>query len=458
MVMVSALLKSRFSILIALASAILYFIFAYHLVRTDSAKLLLLYGILFFLCYALLCYQKQNFTYLALLGIFFRLIFLCSLPNLSQDFYRFIWDGQLVLEGINPYLYLPEDIIKVQNSPMPDAQALYEGMGALSASHYSNYPPLSQLIFAIAALFSNSAIGAVIMMRIMVIAADIGVLYFGKKLLEALHLPVHAIFWYFLHPFIIVELIGNLHFEGIMLFFCVWSLYALHQHKIYLSAVLLAGAVSVKLIPLLLLPLFLQRLGWKKFIVYSAIVIMAVMLTFFPFLSKAFLTHYSETIALWFTNFEFNASWYYLVREIGFNVKGYNIINAYGSVMPWIVIGFVVILTCFRKNKTLVQLISAMVLALSLYYFTSTTVHPWYIAFLVGLSVFINYTFPIVWSVVIMLSYCAYAHTPFYEHLGLIILEYSIVYGIFLWEIFAKRLPIFLFRPYKNKETFANNC
>ena len=45
------------------------------------------------------------------IGLVFRLIILISTPNLSQDFYRFFWDGQLILNGFNPYLNTPNQII-----------------------------------------------------------------------------------------------------------------------------------------------------------------------------------------------------------------------------------------------------------------------------------------------------------------------------------------------------------
>ena len=90
----------------------------------------------------------------------------------------------------------------------------------------------------------------------------------------------------------------------------------------------------------------------------------------------------------------------------------------------------------------MVQLITAMLFALSFYYFTATTVHPWYIATLLILSVFTRYKFPLVWSFVIILSYLAYINVDSAnksENLWIIALEYLIVYSIFIWEVFIKK-------------------
>src|SRR5690606_20058084 len=94
-------------------------------------------------------------------------------------------------------------------------------------------------------------------------------------------------------------------------------------------------------------------------------------------------------------------------REIGYVFRGYNEISIIGKVIPIMVFLFVLIVAFFRKNKTMVELITSMLLVLTFYYFTATTVHPWYIAVLLVLSIFTNYIFPLVWSFVIILSYLA---------------------------------------------------
>lgn len=427
-------------LLIAISCFLFYGAFAYDLARTDYIKLLSLYAALFFLFYKLIQLSKHNIKLLTWLAFGFRAVFILAIPNLSQDFYRFIWDGRMILEGINPYLYTPESFISKDEFPITQAQELYNGMGSLSANHYTNYPPLNQLCFFIASLFaSKSILGSAVVLRLIIISADLGTLYFGKKLLEKLKLPAHNIFWYLLNPFIIIELTGNLHFEGVMIFFLVWSLYLIHYDKWKLAAIVFACSVSIKLIPLLFLPLLYQRLGWKKSLGFYTIVGVTTLLLFAPFYSSQFLNNYTETVGLWFQNFEFNASLYYIAREIGFLFRGYNEIAIIGKFTAIIVFVFVLGMAVIKKNSSMIQLITSMLFALSFYYFTASTVHPWYIATLVILCIFTKYKFPLVWSFAIILSYLAYANNETSENFWVITFEYTIVYGIFIWEVFLKK-------------------
>jgi Gpi18-like mannosyltransferase len=437
---------TKFPIFLVVLSVIFYASFAYDLVRTDYTKLLLLYTTLFILFYKIIQLTKWNFKFLAVTALLVRLVFLFAIPNLSQDFYRFIWDGRMILEGMNPYLFTPQSIINIGSFPIVQAQELYNGMGELNGSHYTNYPPIKQLIFAIGALFAGKSIlGSAIVFRVFIIAADFGTLYFGKKLLEKFKMPAHYIFWYLLNPFIIIELTGNLHFEGVMIFFLVFSMYLLQSGKWKCAGVMFALSISVKLVPLMLLPLFYQwfknqQRGIVKLVGFYCIVGVTTLLLFAPFFSSDFINNYSQTVALWFSQFEFNASLYYVARAIGYAITGFNEIAIIGKFIPVIFVLILLGITFFRNNKTMPQLIAAMLLVSSLYYFTSTTIHPWYLATLVIFSVFTNYKFPLVWSYMIILSYLAYANNSTTENLWIIGLEYVVVYGVFIWEVFIKKI------------------
>lgn len=431
--------------------------------RTNFIKLISLYAGLFIFAYLIInrfeLEIKNNFWYLAGIGILFRLLFITAIPNLSQDFYRFIWDGHLVAKGISPYLFTP-NLSGIIGESIPQSQKLLDGMGSLSATNFSNYPPINQLFFAIAALFSGKTIlGSVLAMRLILSIADIGILYFGKKILQRLNLPIKNIFWYFLNPFIIIELTGNLHFEGVMLLFFVCALYLLLKAKWFWAAILIGLSISVKLIPILFLPLFLMyftsknrneenllNLNLKALIQFYLVIGLTVVLSLLPFLSSGFISNFSSTIALWFQNFEFNASVYYILRWIGYETVGWNLIGIIGKILPLIVLLFVLVLSFlgFKKYKTAQlnmdkRLFTLILFSISFYFLLSTTVHPWYIATPLLLCVFTQYRFPVVWSFMIILSYSAYGKEGFAENLWLVGLEYLMVIGYAIYEISKHR-------------------
>tara|TARA_B100000768_G_scaffold71878_2_gene68918 strand:- start:22058 stop:23341 length:1284 start_codon:yes stop_codon:yes gene_type:complete len=419
---------------------VLYALWAYDLERFEHFTLLTLYSVLFG-CYYLILRQvkikEQHLTYLALA---LRLVFIAAIPNLSQDFYRFIWDGRLILSGLNPYLTTPDNLMISQPNLFPQMKTLFEGMRALSAGHYSNYPPLHQLPFIFAAIISkHSILGSVVVLRLLLIGADIGILFFGKKLLRKLQLPTRNIYWFILNPLVIIELTGNLHFEGLMLFFFVMALYYVHTKKWHLAALTMALSIAVKLVPILSLPLFLNKLGWKKSIRFYLTVGIVFMLLFAPFLKDNFLENYSATIGLWFSKFEFNASFYYLLNWGLETILNFELIHSMGIIVVSF-IGLQIIYQLLQNKTKTTALITTVLWVFTGYYLISTTVHPWYIISLLLLSIFTPFKFARVWSYSLILSYFAY-HQFSVEEKGVILcLEYLPVLGLLAWELWNQRM------------------
>ncbi len=79
-----------------------------------------------------------------------------------------------------------------------------------------------------------------------------------------------------------------------------------------------------------------------------------------------------------------------------------------------------------------------MLFVLCIYFFLSTTVHPWYIVTLVALSIFTRYRFAYIWSAMVVLSYFAYSQNPFHESNLLLIFEYGVIFVFFFWELFRQ--------------------
>ena len=435
--------KKNGTFLLLIISGLSYVFLGYFTSRNNFYFLLFNYSIVFLSFLWVLKFPNKNHFFA---GITFRVILLLVVPFLSQDYFRFIWDGRLLLENISPFVYTPNQLIINENIKIADKHELFKGMGALSNDNYSNYPPLNQLIFFITSFFFKDTIfGSIVLLRICIILADIGIYVYGKKILNILSLNPDKIYIYFLNPLIIIELTGNLHFEGIMIFFFCLSIYFILKQKNVTSAIMFAFSILTKLLPLLVLPLLMSYLSKKKLIKYYFTVAIVVTLGFLPFLSQELITNYSKTVGLWFTKFEFNASLYYLLRAVGYFFTGYNMISILGKLAP--LAYFICIIYLIIKDKTFdtIKVISAMLICLSMYFLFSTTIHPWYIATLVFLSIFTRFNFPIIWSFTVIFSYSAYSNLVFEEKPIWLFAEYLPIFMLIYLEVYKqKKISFFL--------------
>ena len=426
--------NARLFFLSCILSALVYFYFLQSVKRYEHLKLSLCAALLFAAYYYILKTLNNN-TLILGAGLFFRLVLLLSIPNLSQDFYRFLWDGRMVLNGLNPYLFTPKSVINSSEALFPQIQLLYEGMGPLSARHFSNYPPIHQLPFVITALISSTSIlGSVVGLRMIIILADIGVFIFGVKLLKTLKLPTKNIAYYFLNPLVIIELTGNLHFEGLMLFFLVAAVYFLQQNKILRSGIFMSFSILTKLIPVLFLPLLIQRLGRKNSLRYFGVILLCSLLFTLPFFEVELLKNYSNTIGLWFTNFEFNSSIFALSKKLMLQIFNQNLMKYMPFIAPLLMS---IVLLCFvrLKKTTTAGILHLFLWVLTIYYLCSTTIHPWYICALVLLCCFTKYRFALVWSGTIFLSYFAYQQDLVSDNSLWEAVEYFSVGAYMLYEL-----------------------
>lgn len=428
--------------ILAIVFAAIYVCFGYFLERENFQHLSILFGAGFALYFFFVFTTKdKNETDILLwISMIFRLIFIVAIPCLSDDYFRFIWDGKLFVNGFNPYLFIPSEIINTDLAKTAGlTQELYNGLN--SPDYYSVYPPINQLIFALGGFFSKfGMLAGIIAIRIPILIAEFFTIKYIRRLLDSLQLPHHHILLYALNPLVIVELSGNLHFEGMMLLCVVIGVYWLIANKWAGAAFWWAMAISIKLIPILFLPVLLKRLGFAKSIWFYIITTLALAFTFLPFLDQKLTHHIFSSIDLYFRTFEFNASIYYIIRWLGFKQTGYNIIQQLGPILS-ITTFVMVMMIYFYKNNSWQDVLKKMFFAYTIYLLLATTIHPWYVVNLVLLSVFVrNYRYAIVWSALIILSYSAYISDNYQENYLLIAVEYIVVIGWFGFELFKGKL------------------
>lgn len=418
------------------------FSIGYLVERTNHFLLFLSFGIAFtiYLFGVLKYFKIIPFKWLLWVVLLARFVLLFQTPNLSDDYYRFIWDGQLTVNNINPFEFTPNELQeKISIDSIGLNHEIYSGLN--SKAYKSCYPPIHQAVFWVAAKISSNNIKAnIIALRIIIILFDLGLLFLLVYFFSLLKIPVNTVFVYALNPLVVVELTGNLHFEGIMLFFICLSLILLYKKKWFWSSLALGCAISTKLIPLIFLPFVFFYLGYKKGFIYGIVTILTVFITFIPFINIQMMEGIASSIDLYFQKFEFNASIYYLVRTVGYWVKGYNIIQTAGWVLSLITLIIIIYLAIKQKQNDLKLLLFNMLMAISIYYLFSTTVHPWYIINILMLGTLTQLKYPVYWTGLVFLSYWAYKETGVEENYWIIILEYSILIWFILKE--SKNLKV----------------
>ena len=425
----------RFQIALFVVFAAIMFNLNLNTPRTHFYSLIIQFGLTFGLITLLMRYQYA-WKMILISGIGVRLLMIPGLPELSNDFYRFIWDGELLLGGVNPYAHTPQELMGYGSFLSQSYyQNLFDGMGSLSQANYSCYPVVNQLCFAIGALFSDNIVTNTIVLKVLIILADIGVFFLGTKILKLLGKSTALMGWYFINPYILLEFTANLHFEGVMLFFILLAIYMVMVNRWLSGAVALGLAIHVKLIPMMFIPFFYKKLGFKKALGFTAMVLIVVLLTGQLFLTPIYLDHFLQSVSLYFNNFQFNASIFNWINGWYSDYITWDTTQIVGPILGKIALVGIVLLGVLRADRTPNDFIKGILFALVIYYAFATTVHPWYISLILVFSLFTNYVFGIVWSALIMCSYWAYGTPEFTENTTLNTVVYLIVYGLIIYEI-----------------------
>lgn len=399
--------------------------------RSDFYSLWSVYA-LAFATYAWLIFSRQSISLRdgLVLAFLARAISLFFDPLLSDDYYRFIWDGMLMHDGVHPMAYTPSYLMQ-----HPEIATVNEYLFTQlnSQNYYSVYPPVAQWIFRLSYAINGMQIGGhVVFFKVLLIATDMVIMYLLYKLLLAKKQPTQRVLWYALNPLILLEFTGNLHMDGIMIVGLLGAVYLFDKKSILWSSFLMTFSVLAKMLTLILIPFMPRKLYWKKMILFSILsVLLSTLIFYFSFGSH---TGWMDSVRLWFVSFEFNASVYYLARELGYFLTGYNTIASTGPILAMITlvgIGLYWIRYIWTKST---DWSTAMLFVLTFYFFMTTTVHPWYLASLLCLGILSMRIYPLVWTFLVFLSYSHYMDGGFQENYFLIAMEYILLIAWIIWE------------------------
>ncbi len=414
-------------LLISVYSGLLIWI-GYGMARSEHLLLFPVFTLLF-MGGIFLPRRFNSLKHILWIGIVLRLLLLFATPNLSDDYFRFAWDGRLWVADEHPFLQTPNQWIGDPNRPATLDEELYTGLN--SKEYHTIYPSIHQVVFYISSMVAGDDLKTnIILIRLMLILGELGTIWLLGYLLHFYFKPIYWLGFYAFNPMVILEVTGNLHFEGLMVFFMALAVTLLLHKKFWQAAVSLALGVSTKLLPLIALPVFIRQLGWKKGGLFSALVILFSVLSFLPLWHPELWAAMSTSLDLYFRKFEFNGSIYLLAREYGFYKKGFNIIADSGPALAGVAFFLLMILPFVYKRKW--EIHGWLCLSWTVYLLLSTTVHPWYILPLLFFGILSGWLYPLVWSFLIFFTYLQYPASGYIALPWLMAMEYIIV-GSFLF-------------------------
>jgi len=186
-------------------------------------------------------------------AILFRLSILFAPPYLSDDIYRYVWDGRVQAAGINPYRYIPA----VPELAHLRDETIYPKINRKDWAH-TIYPPVAQVVFLLTTRISES----VTWMKATMLLFELITIWAVAQLLTLLGRPRQLLLMYAWHPLVVWEFAGSGHVDAISICFIALALLAWQKRSDLGAGVALACATLVKLFPVVLVPAILKRDRW----------------------------------------------------------------------------------------------------------------------------------------------------------------------------------------------------
>ena len=277
-------------------------------------------SLLFFAtCYTILKQAEDQFTFwtIIILGLLFRVLILPAQQIQEDDVYRYLWDGKVFANKINPYKYSPSEVHEFKELRIQQPKIYYEiydeknelELERLSELKWENpkslkylervnhpevptiYPPMAQYVFSAVHFIQPDSIFA---MRIAFLIFDLFTLCFIIGILSKLRLNRNLCAIYFWCPLIIKETLNSTHLDIIGISFLFGSIYFFICHRHSLATFFLALGFLGKLYPAILFPLYLKSFfensrnkysnPWLIPFINSTLFLSVIILGYIPFI------------------------------------------------------------------------------------------------------------------------------------------------------------------------------
>jgi hypothetical protein len=345
-------------------------------------------------------------------GIVFRLTVVAITPSLSDDVYRYLWDGLVQLHGINPYQYAP-DAPELSSVLRPDVLA------NINHPHLPTiYPPFAQFFFRLCAWIAPQ----IWTIKLGVVVWDCVAVFFLAGLARAYDIHPAAVALYFWNPLVILEGAGHGHIDIVAVSLLVSALLYIRIEGYGRAGAALALSGLTKFLPILMLPAFWRwaargeedaRSTLSAMFTTRAIAVPVVFTVVFaggylPFIDVGWRVFGS--LHTYASTWEFNAPFYSLLRETGIS-----------SDTSRVILSLIFFTGVAAVSLKPIPAIQATYYVLGMFIILTPTLHPWYVVWIVPFLCFYGNRGWLAMSGLIVLAYVVliqYRETGVWEEEG----------------------------------------
>ncbi len=383
-----------------------------------------------------------------------RLVALPMMPWLSDDVYRYLWDGRLLVHGYNPYAHLPESpvLLHLRGS-------LFD---LVDYTHISTlYPPLAQLLFggavAIGSLFTDSWLGGYFVWKAILLAAEALGAYAAYRALRLLHMPVARLALYLFLPLPVIECAGQAHIDGLLvapigglMYLCAalysaapaFSTAVVKRRSLYAGA-LAAVLFLLKIVPVVaLLPLLRTRLRFDLFFGVAAALVLIPSIPFF--LHPDALPQFLAVVRFYSHVSQFNGVALYTLMHVLELARVRDWWLVAPSVLSALRAAAVLVCGLLTRPRTPHAIIRTSLLVLTVAMLLSGKVHIWYFVPLLLLNCVVGWWWLPLFASASVFTYAIYVGSEWKEAYTLEYLLWTAAIAVLLVEALIRRRKVAL--------------
>ncbi len=361
--------------------------------------------------------SKRIFFIIVAFSLVYRIIMLFSEPSLSDDIYRYVWEGNITASGHNPYSTAPAD----------DSLAGFRDTEIYPSINHAHlpaiYPPLCQYLFSAVYLTGTSVFG----MNAGFMLFDLGIIALLLLFLQKRNGAPERCILYAWNPLVIMEFAGTGHLDSAGIFFMLGALYLLSIEKIRCATVSLAAAFLIKMMPIVMLPFLLNKKRHSVVLLFLGTVLTA----YIPFLTGGL--DIFQSLNIYTRTWYFNGSLYDLIQYVVGSPASARIVA-----LLFFLCSFVYLYrkTSIADSPDVVTYALYIIMAVIVF---SPVVHPWYVCWLVPFCVLVPSRAVLILSGTVFLSYYVLIEYTFsgiwHEELPVKLAVYVPFYTMLLYEL-----------------------